>query len=152
MKRKEKLAVNSVNSEAMRRKLINRKMPKGQGVELRQKRKRDMQGKCGGMRSKFLYTLRRSRSSHHDFVRFLQEEKDMPEDLKVGDGHPAPTLEELKEFIRWHVESTNGRLAPNGRPTKDTTLIWAQEFVPGFYFLTGNEISPHDRADLYSVS
>ncbi|KAF5857607.1 hypothetical protein ETB97_005536 [Aspergillus alliaceus] len=84
------------------------------------------------------------------YEEFLQEEKNMPEDYKVGDGHPAPKLEELKEFIRWHAESTKGRLAPNGRPTKDTTLIWAQEFVPGFFFLTGNEISPHDRADLYS--
>ncbi|KAK6810460.1 hypothetical protein RU639_013781 [Aspergillus parasiticus] len=83
------------------------------------------------------------------YEEFFQE-KDMPEDHKVGDGHPAPTLEEPKEFIRWRVESTNGRLAPNGRLTKDTTLIWAQEFVPGFYFLTGNEISPHDRAALYS--
>ena len=76
----------------------------------------------------------------------------MPEGYTVGEGHPAPTLKELKEFIRWLVESTKGKLAPNGRPTMHTILVRAQEFVPGFFLETGNEISSHDRSDLYHVS
>jgi len=85
-------------------------------------------------------------------IRFLIEEKGMPEGYKVGKGHPAPTLEELKEFFRWIIDSTEGRLASNGRPTMPTMLVRAQEFVPGFSLVTGKEISSRDRADLYYVS
>ena len=35
----------------------------------------------------------------HSSIRFLIEEKNMPEGYKIGEGHLAPTLEELKEFI-----------------------------------------------------
>lgn len=76
----------------------------------------------------------------------------MPEGYKVGEGHPAPTLKELKEFIHWLIESTEGRLASNGQPTMPMILVQAQEFVPGFFLETGNEISSHDQTDLYYVS
>lgn len=88
----------------------------------------------------------------HLSIRFLIEEKSMPEGYKVREGHPAPTLKELKEFIRWLIESMEGRLASNGRPTMQTILVRAQEFIPGFFLETGNEISSHDRTDLYYVS
>ena len=88
----------------------------------------------------------------HSFIRFLVEEKGMPEGYKLGQGHPVPTLEELKEFFRWVIDSTEGRIAPNGRPTMHSMLVWAQEFVPGFSLVTGKEISTRDRADLYYVS
>lgn len=35
----------------------------------------------------------------HSSIRFLVEEKNMPEGYKVGEGHLALTLKELKEFI-----------------------------------------------------
>jgi hypothetical protein len=76
----------------------------------------------------------------------------MPEGYKVGEGYPAPALEELKEFIRWLVDSTEGKLAPDRRPTMNSVLNRAQEFVPGFYLETGNEIPHYDRAELYKVS
>lgn len=47
-------------------------------------------------------------------IGFLIEEKNMPEDYKVREGHPAPTPKELKEFIRGSIESTEGRPASNG--------------------------------------
>ncbi|KAE8357268.1 hypothetical protein BDV27DRAFT_164672 [Aspergillus caelatus] len=73
----------------------------------------------------------------------------MPEGYKIGEGYPAPTLEELKEFTRWFIESTKGRLADDGRPTKNTIKAHAQEFVPGFFLETGNEISSQDATELY---
>jgi hypothetical protein len=38
----------------------------------------------------------------------------MPKGYKIREGYPAPILKELNEFIRWLIESTEGRLAPNG--------------------------------------
>ncbi|KAE8361714.1 hypothetical protein BDV27DRAFT_166718 [Aspergillus caelatus] len=144
------MAIRSSSSKAEqdeKKRKARRELRKQRGYEAKAHQQKDTQRTRGRASPK---TKKRYAGKVRRYEEFLQEEKDMPEDHKVGDGHPAPTLEELKEFIRWHVESTNGRLAPNGRPTKDTTLIWAQEFVPGFYFLTGNEISPHNRAALYS--
>ncbi|PYH99229.1 hypothetical protein BO71DRAFT_415712 [Aspergillus ellipticus CBS 707.79] len=84
------------------------------------------------------------------YKEFLKEEKGLPEDYKVGVGYRVPGLEELKEFICWHIDSTVGRLDPDGRPTMNSTLVWAQEFIPGFFFETRNEIPYQDRQDLYS--
>ena len=100
----------------------------------------------------FLYLLKFKLIYSRSIIRFLTEEKDMPEGYKLGKGHPVPTLEELKEFFRWVIDSTKGRIAPNGRPTMSSMLVWAQEFVPGFPLVTGNEISSRDSADLYYVS
>jgi hypothetical protein len=76
----------------------------------------------------------------------------MPEDYKIGEGYPAPTLKELKEFTRWLIESTKGRVADDGRPTMSTILVRAQEFIPGFFLETGNEIPSQDARELYYVS
>jgi hypothetical protein len=73
----------------------------------------------------------------------------MPEDFQVGQGYPAPSLEELKPFIRFYVNSTKGKL--DDKPTVRSTLLFAQRFVPGFYEVTGNEIPSNDSRDLYSV-
>ncbi|GMG35954.1 unnamed protein product [Aspergillus oryzae] len=75
----------------------------------------------------------------------------MPEGYKIGEGYPAPTLQELKEFTCWLIESTKGRLADDGRPTKNLIKVWTQEFVPGFFLETGNEISSQDATELYHV-
>ncbi|EAW09702.1 uncharacterized protein ACLA_039170 [Aspergillus clavatus NRRL 1] len=97
---------------------------------------------------------RKQREVSKGYVRkyeeFLQEEKGLPNDYKVGEGHPVPTLEELKEFIRWWISSTKGKIAPNGRPTRDSILNGAHNFVPGFFLATGNEIPSNDASELYS--
>ncbi|KAB8208293.1 hypothetical protein BDV34DRAFT_233473 [Aspergillus parasiticus] len=55
----------------------------------------------------------------------------VPEGYEIGDGHPAPTIQELKQFFRWLIKGTQGRLAPDGIPTRDT------------------EIARNDRDELY---
>ncbi|PYH42369.1 uncharacterized protein BP01DRAFT_376250 [Aspergillus saccharolyticus JOP 1030-1] len=123
--------------------------------ELRQKRSYDADihrvkdaQRSGGRASPKMKEGYRERVRHYE--EFLKEEKGLPEDYKVGVGHRVPGLEELKEFIRWHVDSTVGRLDPDGRPTMNSTLVWAQEFALGFYLETKREIPYHDRQDLYS--
>ena len=37
----------------------------------------------------------------------------MPEGYKLGKGHLVPTLEELKEFSCWVINSTKGRIISN---------------------------------------
>lgn len=76
----------------------------------------------------------------------------MPVGYKVGKEHPVPTLDELKELFRWYIDSTKGKLDPEGRPTMKTTLIRAQQFVPGFALETGKRIPEQDATELYCVS
>lgn len=84
------------------------------------------------------------------FYRFLIEEKDYPEDYCIGEGHPAPGLPLMKEYIHWYINSTKGRIAD--KPTMSSALLCAQWFVPGFEAVTGTEIADKDRKDLYSIS
>lgn len=81
--------------------------------------------------------------------RFLVEEGFEPDGFHIKEGHPAPTLEELKIFIRLFIASTKGRIDDN--PTMKSVLIRAQEFVPGFYIKSGNRITSHDTEQLYYV-
>ncbi|KAL4982106.1 hypothetical protein BDW68DRAFT_192433 [Aspergillus falconensis] len=81
------------------------------------------------------------------FIEYMKEEKDMPEDFQVGQGYPAPSLEELKPFIRFYVNSSKGRLGD--KPTVRSTLLFTQRFIPGFYNITRNEIPSNDSRDLY---
>ncbi|KAF4227251.1 hypothetical protein CNMCM8980_005978 [Aspergillus fumigatiaffinis] len=83
------------------------------------------------------------------YENFLVEEKGMPVGYKVGKEHPVPTLDELKELFRWYIDSTKGKLDPEGRPTMKTTLIRAQQFVPGFALETGKRIPEQDATELY---
>ncbi|KAI2844070.1 hypothetical protein CBS12448_9977 [Aspergillus niger] len=126
MRKGRRLVVNFARSEAMMRIFIEKWMPKGQEVELCRKQKKATE------------------------KGFLQEEKGLPKGYKVGSEHRVPDLLELKEFIRWYIQSTKGKLDPNGLPTMKSVLVWAQQFVPGFYLETGKEIPYHDRRDLYS--
>lgn len=66
----------------------------------------------------------------------------MPDDYEIKENHPVPELPEIKKFFRWWIGATKGRIDED--PTKNTTLRQAQEFAPGFYFTTGNEIPEKD--------
>lgn len=61
----------------------------------------------------FLYLLKFKLIYSYSIIRFLIEEKDMPEGYKLGKGHLVPTLEELKEFSCWVINSTKGRIISN---------------------------------------
>jgi hypothetical protein len=113
-KRKEKLAVNFVKSRDTMQIPIDRKMLNEPGAEHQLRPKRDIEKGCASTRSMFLCPLDVSRSIHVRLLDFFIEEKNMPEDYKVREGHPAPTPKELKEFIRGSIESTEGRPASNG--------------------------------------
>lgn len=76
----------------------------------------------------------------------------MPEGYKVGKEHPVPMLQELKDLFWWYIDSMKGTLNPEGRPTMKTTLIWAQQFVPGFALKTRKCIPEQDASELYCMS
>ncbi|OJJ52319.1 hypothetical protein ASPSYDRAFT_95820 [Aspergillus sydowii CBS 593.65] len=82
------------------------------------------------------------------FNEWLEVERGMPEGFKVQQGYPAPSLEELKPFIRFYANSAKGRI--DDVPTMRSTLLFAQRSVPGFELVTGNEIPRNDSRDLYS--
>lgn len=67
-------------------------------------------------------------------------------------GSPVPEITQIKEFIRWYVHSTKGRLDPDGRPTVVTTMACAERFFGGFETATGNMIAEADRSEIYGVS
>lgn len=73
----------------------------------------------------------------------------IPAGFPVKDNFPVPILEELKSFIRWYIASTEGSIYDS--PTMRTVLAFAQQFVPGSYLLTGNQIPPQDSEELYFV-
>lgn len=58
----------------------------------------------------------------------------------------------IKEFIRWYIGSTEGRLNENGRPTVRTVQACAERFFGGFEELTKTKIIPDDRKEIKSVS
>lgn len=58
----------------------------------------------------------------------------------------------IKEFIRWYISSTEGRLNENGRPTVRTVQACAERFFGGFEELTKTKIIPDDRKEIKSVS
>ncbi|PWY88353.1 hypothetical protein BO70DRAFT_286929 [Aspergillus heteromorphus CBS 117.55] len=84
----------------------------------------------------------------HKYEEFLIEERKMPKGYKIGEGHPAPILQELKAFFCWLIESTKGKISLDRRPTMNTVLVRAQGFIPGFFLETGNKI-PQEVKDLY---
>ncbi|KAE8413581.1 hypothetical protein BDV36DRAFT_286872 [Aspergillus pseudocaelatus] len=90
----------------------------------------------------------KTKESYRERVR-KYEERTCPKAIRLGKGIQLRHLRNLKEFTRWFIESTKGRLADDGRPTKNTINVHAQEFVPGFVLETGNEISSQDATELY---
>ncbi|KAB8226190.1 hypothetical protein BDV33DRAFT_229259 [Aspergillus novoparasiticus] len=86
------------------------------------------------------------------YEEFLIEVKDMHEDFRLEEGYPAPTLEELKQYMRWFIESTKGRLNPDGWPIIKSTLNHAENLVLGFFLETGNRILERNAAELYNIS
>ncbi|KAB8208175.1 hypothetical protein BDV34DRAFT_233690 [Aspergillus parasiticus] len=82
--------------------------------------------------------------------KFLMEVKNMYEGFRLEEGYPAPMLEELKQYMRWFIESTKGRLNPDGRSIIKSTLNHAENLILGFFLETGNRIPERDAAELYN--
>jgi len=73
----------------------------------------------------------------------------IPAEFRVTENFPVPKIEELKSFIRWYIASTEGSI--DDSPTMRTVLTFAQQFLPGFYLVTGNQIPPQESQELYFV-
>jgi hypothetical protein len=58
----------------------------------------------------------------------------------------------IKEFIRWYISSTTGRLAEDERPTVRTANACAERFFSGFEEFTKVKIIPADRKEIKTVS
>ena len=70
---------------------------------------------------------------------------------KTSLGSPAPSHEMIKEFIRWYVSSTEGRLNEDGLPTVRTVCAHAERFFGGFEQFTKTQIVPGDRNEIKMV-
>lgn len=57
----------------------------------------------------------------------------------------------IKEFIRWYIGSTQGRLSENERPTVRTVNACAERFFGGFEAFTKTKIIPDDRKEIKTV-
>jgi hypothetical protein len=57
----------------------------------------------------------------------------------------------IKEFIRWYIGSTLGRLNKDGRPTVRTVQACAERFFVGFEEATKSVISHDDRKEIKTV-
>ncbi|PYH76431.1 hypothetical protein BO82DRAFT_347115 [Aspergillus uvarum CBS 121591] len=133
-------------AQAEKRRKASRELRRQRGYDARAHIQKDAERTRGRASAK---TKEMYKQRVRKYEEFLVEERNMPKGYKIGEGHPVPTLQDLKAFIRWLVASTEGTITSDKRPTMHTILIRAQEFVPGFFFETGNEISNQDRKDLY---
>ncbi|GFF52866.1 hypothetical protein IFM58399_09435 [Aspergillus lentulus] len=79
---------------------------------------------------------------------FLMEVKNMHEGFRLEEGYPAPTLERLKQYMRWFIESTKDRLDPDGRPTMKSTQ--PRRKFRSRLFPDWQRIPECDAADLYN--
>lgn len=148
LSRSVKLGVPSLKNANMIPKLMKKKIQKGPEEERRTRPGKDTNPEFLIIESKHSW-LRLQCCANWLLNSFLVDIKGEPDDYEVKEGHPIPELSEMKKFFRWWIDGTKGRI--DLKPTKDTTLRQAQEFVPGFYFTTGNEIPERDRKDLYYV-
>ncbi|KAF7134197.1 hypothetical protein CNMCM5793_005925 [Aspergillus hiratsukae] len=91
----------------------------------------------------------KTKEGYRERVHILSSKRRCLKAIKLGMGTQLLQYKNLKKFFRWLIDGTHGRLAPDEMPTRDTILNRAQEFVPGFYIVTGNEIARNDRDELY---
>ena len=65
-------------------------------------------------------------------------------------GVEAPDLATIKDFFRFHIATSCGRIA--AKPTVDSINTNAEWFFAGFTRITGTEINEKDRAEVSKVS
>jgi hypothetical protein len=71
----------------------------------------------------------------------------------LGEGVPPPTLETLKDFMRFYVATSRPVLTGRtGKTTVDSTNTTAEWFFAGFSRVTTTEINGADRSEIYHVS
>ena len=70
---------------------------------------------------------------------------------RLGEGVPPLDLATIKDFLRFHVAISRGRI-DDERITVDSVNTFAEWFFAGFARVTGNLINEEDRRAVYDVS
>jgi hypothetical protein len=65
---------------------------------------------------------------------------------------PPPDLATIKDFLRFHVAISRGRIDEEGRITTDSVNTFAEWFFAGYARVPGNSIDEEDRRTVYDVS
>ena len=65
-------------------------------------------------------------------------------------GVKAPDLATIKDFFRFYIATSCGRIV--AKPTPDSINTIAEWFFAGFTRITGTEINEKDRSEVYKVS
>jgi hypothetical protein len=65
-------------------------------------------------------------------------------------GVKAPDLATVKDFFRFYIATSCGRIV--AKPTPDSINTIAEWFFAGFTRITGTEINEKDRSEVYKVS
>jgi hypothetical protein len=68
----------------------------------------------------------------------------------LAEGASAPSLEDMKDFMRFNVSLSRPRILD--KPTADSMNIEAEWFFAGFTRVTGTETEGNDRSEVYNVS
>lgn len=69
----------------------------------------------------------------------------------LREGLPPPNLATIKDFLRFHVAISRGRI-DDERTTVDSVNTFAEWFFAGFARVTGSLIGEEDRRAVYDVS
>ncbi|KAI3557141.1 hypothetical protein CABS02_02692 [Colletotrichum abscissum] len=62
---------------------------------------------------------------------------------------PMPTLAETKDFFRFYIDSSNGKITKNGRPSVESMVARAEDFFRAFSFVTGTEADKEQNSEVY---
>jgi hypothetical protein len=63
-----------------------------------------------------------------------------------------PDLVTAKDFLRFYIATSRGKIDENERLTADSVNIFAERLFAGFIRITDTPTSEADRSDVYNVS
>ncbi|KAJ5101748.1 hypothetical protein NUU61_003970 [Penicillium alfredii] len=67
-----------------------------------------------------------------------------------GPGSKVPDHQLIKEFLRWYIHSTRGRLSKNGRPVVKSVLSCAERFFSGLEEEMQISVGLEDRKEIFN--
>ncbi|KAI8309479.1 hypothetical protein K4K61_001645, partial [Colletotrichum sp. SAR11_59] len=67
----------------------------------------------------------------------------------LGKNAPAPGLADIKDFFRFYIACSRGRITTNGKPTAESMVSRAEEFYRAFTLETGTETEESQHTEIY---
>jgi hypothetical protein len=67
-------------------------------------------------------------------------------------GVDAPDLATAKDFLRFYIATSRGKIDDSERPTADSINIFAEWFFASFTRITSTPIVKEDRSEVYNVN